>query len=213
MKRSISICLLLSLYFGFNLSASAAKLCHYKTYNWNTLTKQAEDFQTIQKPYSLLDADEIDVRTGCSVCDEDQRWIKVGNLNPVKVCRIVANQLKSILNQAVTQGFTISSLTGYRVGRTRGDLNAESKRTKFSNHSFGIAIDVNSNSNGLYENCLKFSQHCVLRRGGKWQVGIDRESISADSFLVNAMRKSGFKWGGMINGYQKDFMHFSPSGY
>ena len=161
----------------------------------------------------MFNADEIDIQTGCSVCNEDQRWISVGNLNPIKVCKIISNQLESILNQALSRGFTISNLVGYRVGRTRGDLDADGKRTKFSNHSFGIAIDINSNSNGLYGKCPEFSQNCILRRGGPWQPDINPESISGNSFLVNAMRISGFRWGGMINGNQKDYMHFSISGY
>lgn len=193
--------------------AYASEFCSYQSYRWNTQTKQAEDIQSIKKSYSLLDADEVDAKTGCSVCAEDQRWIKVGTLDPVKVCKVFAGQLEATLNQAIDKGFPISTLVGYRVGRTRGDVDPEGKRTRFSNHSFGIAVDVNASSNGLYENCLKFGQQCVLRRGGKWQPEINRESISVDSFLVNAMRNSGFKWGGLINGNQKDFMHFSPEGY
>lgn len=206
------LCAVLLLCFCFD-SAYASESCSYQTYRWNTQTKQAEDIQTVQKPYAMLNDDEVDTQTGCSICDEDQRWIKVAELDPVKVCKVLANTLESILNQAVNRGFTISNLTGYRVGRTRGDLDADGKRTGFSNHSFGIAIDINSNSNGLYENCLQFGLACILRRGGKWQPDKDPESISAGSYLVNAMRNAGFKWGGLIYGDQKDFMHFSPDGY
>jgi hypothetical protein len=86
-------------------------------------------------------------------------------------------------------------------------------RTRFSNHSFGIAIDVNSASNGLYTNCISFGAQCRLHRGGPWRPASDTASIAADSRLVRRMRAAGFRWGGEIRGRQKDFMHFSPSGY
>ena len=96
---------------------------------------------------------------------------------------------------------------------TPGDVDHEEKRTQFSNHSFGIAVDINPDSNGLYQNCIEFSQQCVLRRGGDWQPGQNSRSIAADSQLVKALKSAGFKWGGEILGRQKDFMHFSPDGY
>ena len=197
----------------FLTTVLASETCNYSSYSWNTITKQAEDHTTVSKPYSALLPDEIDAGTGCSVCIEDQRSLRVAGLKPFKLCKVIANQVESNLNRAVAQGFVITELTGYRVGRTRGDVDANGKRSGFSNHSFGIAIDVNPGSNGLYENCLEYSQDCVLRRGGKWQPEINLESISAEGDLVKMMKASGFKWGGEIMGRQKDFMHFSISGY
>jgi hypothetical protein len=191
----------------------AADTCTYNSYRWNTLTRQAEDLKTISKAYTELSIDEIDPQTGCSVCIEDQRTIKIGNLEPVRVCKIIANQINWVLNTAIAEGFPIRQLRGYRVGRTRGDVDAHGKRMGFSNHAFGIAIDVNAESNGLYENCMEFGEQCVLRRGGKWQPDENPQSISRQSLLVRLMKDSGLKWGGEIFGKQKDFMHFSPSGY
>ena len=191
----------------------AEDTCTYDTYRWNTLTRQAEDQEAISKPYTALSIDEIDPETGCSVCIEDQRVIKIGNLEPVRVCKIIANQISWVLNTAIAEGFSVRQLRGYRVGRTRGDVDTHGKRTGFSNHAFGIAIDVNAESNGLYENCIEFGKQCLLRRGGKWQPDKNPQSIGKQSSLVRLMKDSGLKWGGEILGKQKDFMHFSPSGY
>lgn len=95
---------------------------------------------------------------------------------------------------------------------TKGDVDALGHRTRFSNHSFGIAIDINEQQNGLYDRCIRFGPACRLRRGGVWnpdQAG----SLTRDSPVVKALGQIGLKWGGAIEGRQKDFMHFSPSGY
>jgi hypothetical protein len=50
-------------------------------------------------------------------------------------------------------------------------------------------------------------------RGGAWQPGVDPYSLSADGIVVRELQNLGFRWGGEIAGRQKDFMHFSPTGY
>ena len=129
------------------------------------------------------------------------------------VCRHLAPQFEAALNRAVAAGFEITRLVGYRVGKTRGEADAAGRRTRFSNHAYGIAVDVNPGSNGLYTNCFVFGQGCRLLRGGAWQPGTVAGSIEAGGALVRAMRAAGFAWGGEIAGQQKDFMHFSPTGY
>ena len=205
--------LIISIVLAFIPTVQASETCNYSSYNWNTVTKQAEDSVIVSKSYSALLHEEIDAQTGCSVCVEDQRSISVAGLKPFKLCKVIANEVESILNRAVAQGFVITELTGYRVGRTRGNIDANGNRDGFSNHSFGIAIDVNPGSNGLYENCLEYNQDCVLRRGGKWQPEKNYKSITPKGHLVKMMKASGFGWGGEIIGRQKDFMHFSISGY
>lgn len=191
----------------------ADKTCSYSTYRWNTNTKQAEERQTVSKPYHDLSSEERDASTGCSVCEEDQRWIQVGQLEPVRMCRVLAERVERILNQVLARGFQINQLVAYRVGMTRGDVDKDGKRTRFSNHSFGVAIDINADSNGLYQNCMEYNENCTLRRGGEWRPGQNPDSITAGGELVTKMKSAGFKWGGEIGGRQKDFMHFSPSGY
>ena len=192
--------------------AIAEELCSYQTYTWNTIEKKAVNHETINKPYAELNDDEVDAFTGCSVCEQDQRSIILPPLKPFKACHILAPRIEIVIENLIRQGEAIDSVIGYRVGKTRGDVDRDGNRTRFSNHSFGVAIDLNPRQNGLYDNCIRFNPSCRLIRGGHWNP--DNEgSIKADGVIVGAMEDLGLKWGGQILGKQKDFMHFSPTGY
>lgn len=198
--------------FGEVTPAKAQSLCSYQTYTWNSVQREAVKHQRISKPYEGLQPEETDSYTGCSVCEQDQRTINVSPLKPFKVCRLLAVELEKRLIELIEQGKPIKHIEGYRVGRTRGDVDGDGLRTRFSNHSFGIAIDINPQSNGLYDNCVEFNADCRLIRGGHWSPDL-ATSIQADSEILHAMESMGLKWGGEILGKQKDFMHFSPTGY
>ncbi len=193
-------------------STAAQKMCHYSSYQWNTLEKKAVNYRQISHPYSQLKAYEVDQLTGCSVCREDQQWIQVGDLKPVLVCKRLAFQTQQSLNYLFESKQPIFKIIGYRVGMTRGKADQQGNRTRFSNHSFGIAIDINDQQNGLYDHCLVWSEKCRLRKGGTWDPS-QQGSLTQDHPIVLELKKAGFKWGGEIQGKQKDFMHFSPSGY
>lgn len=206
--RSIAILLITLLFSAF----SKAKTCSYSTYKWNTPLKKAVELRQVTKPYSELTANEIDPRTGCSICSEDQTKIEIDGVPFVTVCKAIASKLKEVLLQTRNRGFPIVELVGYRVGKTKGKLDKAGNRTQFSNHSFGTAIDINPLFNGLYDQCMIFNQNCRLIKGGIWDTS-NIKSIQKNSFLVNSMLEIGLKWGGNITGNQKDFMHFSFSGY
>ncbi|MDH5737712.1 MAG: M15 family metallopeptidase, partial [Gammaproteobacteria bacterium] len=155
---------------------------------------------------------EIDPQTGCTVCEEDQVEMKLSNGFSFKVCRYLAPEIEQILSEAENSGFPLRVTVGYRVGKTRGKIDTRGNRTVFSNHSYGSAIDINPDANGLYDQCISFAQSCRLIKGGHWSPD-NPASIKSDSQLVNAFRAKGFRWGGEIQGWQKDFMHFSPTGY
>ncbi|SMF51939.1 D-alanyl-D-alanine carboxypeptidase [Alteromonadaceae bacterium Bs31] len=193
-------------------SHGAPETCSYSTYKWNVKQKKAVEFKEVSHPYSQLTPFEFDELSGCSVCREDQRAIQVGNLPVVLVCHRFAALLENSLNRLLEQGEPIHKLVAYRVGMTRGDVDENHNRTRFSNHSFGIAIDINDEQNGLYGECLSFGPQCVLRKGGKWDI-TNPASLTSSSPIVTHLRALGFEWGGEIAGNQKDFMHFSPSGY
>ena len=192
--------------------ANAQELCTYQTYSWNTIKKEAVNYETVKKPYAELTADEVDAYTGCNVCEQDQRIIDLPPLKPFKVCHILAPRLTSVLEDLLKQGEPVYNVIGYRVGKTRGDVDGDGNRTGFSNHSFGVAIDINPEQNGLYDKCIRFNQSCRLIRGGPWSPK-NEGSLKADGAIVGAMEDLGLKWGGQILGKQKDFMHFSPGGY
>ena len=193
-------------------SANAQEFCSYKTYSWNTIKKKAVNHETVKKPYAELTDEEVDAFTGCSVCEQDQRIIDVPPLKPFKVCHILAPRVRSIVEVLIRQGEPVHSVSGYRVGKTRGDIDQDGNRTQFSNHSSGVAIDLNPEQNGLYDNCISFNESCRLIRGGHWSPA-DEASLKEDGTVVEAMENLGLKWGGQILGKQKDFMHFSPTGY
>ena len=198
--------------FGEVTPSKAESLCTYQTDTWDSVRREAVKHQRIGKPYEELQLEEIDSYTGCSVCEQDQRIIDLSPLKSFKVCRLLAAELEHRLIELIDQGEPIKHIEGYRVGRTRGDVDGDDLRTRFSNHSFGIAIDINPQSNGLYDNCVEFNTDCRLIRGGHWSPEI-ATSIQADSEILYAMESMGLKWGGEILGKQKGFMHFSPTGH
>jgi hypothetical protein len=95
---------------------------------------------------------------------------------------------------------------------TRGDTDRHGNRTRYSNHAFGIALDINPEANGLYDRCPRFGPGCRLIKGGRWNPARPA-SLTADGPVVRALKNIGLRWGGQIEGRQKDFMHFSPTGY
>ena len=187
--------------------------CTYDTYRWNVEQRKAVEYSHVSHPYSELSEEEVDQGTGCTVCTEDQVTLKISTLPPFRTCRKLAANVKQTLEQLVQQGEPIDEVVGYRVGKTRGDVDASGNRTRFSNHSYGVAMDINPKQNGLYENCIEFGPQCRLIKGGPWQPDLTPLSLRPDGRTVAAMRSIGLKWGGEIKGKQKDFMHFSISGY
>ncbi len=186
--------------------------CSYTTYQWNIRLKKAVKFRRVTHAYSSLSENEINTETGCTVCQQDQMVLKIKGLPAIRVCKRLAPKIRYILSRAQHEGFVFKTITAYRVGMTKGEVDKEGNRTEFSNHSFGIAIDINAEQNGLYDHCIQFSKKCRLRKGGKWQPGVTG-TLTKSSILVKLMEENGFKWGGKIKGRQKDFMHFSPTGY
>lgn len=190
-----------------------AQDCHYQDWRWNAARQRAVQQTVVSKDISMLLPDELDARSGCSVCVEDQQVIKLDGLPEFSVCKKYARLVQDTLVGLIRQGERINSVIGYRVGHTRGDIDLQGNRSGFSNHSFGIAIDINTEHNGLYGNCIQFGPQCKLLRAGPWRPGDDPYSLRRDGLIVKAFKQAGFKWGGEIEGRQKDFMHFSLTGY
>lgn len=212
MPRRLTPLLLVSLIFSCAASAEPQQ-CSYDTYQWSTVEKRAVNRHRVMHPYSEMTREEVDPVTRCSVCREDQVELQLPGIEPFLVCRTVAQSVEHALLDLIAAGEPIQQVIGYRVGMTRGDVNAEGLRTRFSNHSFGVAIDINPQHNGLYDHCLRFGPQCHLIRGGEWRPYSQQASLAPDGAVVQRFKHEGFKWGGEIRGKQKDFMHFSPSGY
>jgi len=197
----------------FSNTALGEPVCSYDTYQWSTVEKRAIDFKKVSHPYSEITDDERDPVTGCTVCIEDQIQINTPPLKPFYVCKVVAPEIQQILEGLIYSGEKIDHIIGYRVGKTRGDVDHYGNRTKFSNHSYGVAIDINPEHNGLYDRCIEFGNGCRLIRGGPWRPDEMEQSIKPEGMIVRAFKENGYLWGGEIRGRQKDFMHFSLTGY
>ncbi len=216
-RVKVKLCILfvfaLSLILGAKVNAEGArKTCTYQTFKWNVNLRGSVGYERIHHSYDDLTIEEIDPTTGCSVCEEDQETISVPPLVPFRVCRVLAPVVRKTLLILIQQGEPIYEVTGYQVGRTRGQPDGDGNRTEFSNHSYGTAIDINPQLNGLYDDCVRFGPNCRLIRGGPWRPG-QPGTLTLESPVVKAMKAAGFRWSGEIEGNQKDFMHFSLTGY
>lgn len=203
-----------SAFFLYSHNATARptpSTCSYSTWVWDTRSKQSVNHQRVTKPYSQVTAEEKDPHSQCTVCEEDQEAIPVTGLAPIYICKDYAPAVRQVMNSLMVAGFPIRTIEGYRVGRSKGPADAKGLRTQFSNHSFGTAIDINPEVNGLYTDCLTFGPGCHVLRGGTWRPG-QPGSITKDSVVYHAFLQVGWKWGGELVGRQKDFMHFSLVG-
>ncbi len=190
----------------------APSVCTYEMQVWNVKTKESTNQKKVRHPYRDLQDEEIDPATGCTVCREDQVMIDVPPVVPFSVCYKIAPVVQRALSHLLQKGAEIHTVVGYHVIKSRGAADKNGNRTGFSNHSFGTAIDINPEQNGLYDNCIAFGPPCRLLRGGGWHPGTPG-TLDKDSVVVSLFKQSGFRWGGEIAGKQKDFMHFSLTGY
>lgn len=194
--------------------------CTYRTYAWDVKLKRGTGHREVRKTRSELGAVERDPSDPrCTVCTEDQRTVAFEGVEPFRVCRHYAPQVEQALERARAAGFRVERVVGYRVGRTRGPI-VGTKRTVFSNHSYGTAVDINSRQNGMYRRC-KLARpasgaadlaKCELGMGGRWDPkGDPKRTIVRGGPLYDAFAPF-WKWGGDLPGQLKDFMHFSLTG-
>ena len=193
-----------------SLAQAHPKFCSYSYSVWNSRERRGEGPYRVSKLYTELGPHERGPR-GCSVCDEDQVPVRLSNGVTFKVCGAFVEEFRSGLEAALLKGEVIETVIGYRPSKSRGNLDGQGRRTEFSNHAYGAALDLNEAYNGLYDNCVSWSLSCRLIKGGRYAPGQPR-SWTSQSPLVRALRDRGFAWGGEISGKQKDFMHFSPDG-
>lgn len=186
--------------------------CSYEIRIWNVTQKSSVGVKKVSHPYAELAPEERDPLTGCSVCDEDQEAISLPPLAIFSICYQLAPRIRSLVETLVRRGASIHTIEGYRVVKSRGPVDGNGNRTGFSNHSYGTAIDINPEQNGLYDNCITFGPQCRLIRGGEWRVGVPG-TLDKNNDIVMMFKQEGFRWGGEIEGKQKDFMHFSLTGY
>lgn len=145
-------------------------VCSYEESRWNVPLRQSVGHRTVSHSYSRLAPEEIDPETGCTVCSEDQVLIAIPPLEPFRLCWKLAPKVRQVLERLLRDDAPIFSTKGYVVIRSRGPLDADGSRTVFSSHSFGTALDINAQQNGLYDNCIEF---------GPWSLNFCALSTSA----------------------------------
>jgi hypothetical protein len=186
--------------------------CTYELHVWNVNSKSSVNQKKVRHSYSVLRAEEIDPETGCTVCNEDQVLIDSLPSAPFAVCYKISSRVRDAVTSLARHGMPIHTIVGYHVIKSRGTVDRNGNRTGFSNHSFGTAVDINPEQNGLYDNCIEFGPQCRRLRGGEWRPGAPG-ALDKNSDIVLLFKQAGFQWGGEIAGKQKDFMHFSLTGY
>lgn len=191
------------------LSHAFAFDCHYEYTVWNTRTRASEGPFKIKKWKKDLTKVEKGP-LGCSLCEEDQVNVQLKDGKSFRVCSSIADTFKQAIDSS---GFKVETILGYRPSRSRGPVDSRGLRTEFSNHAYGVAVDINENYNGLYSNCVQWGTQCVLTKGGTYRPTQDARSLTRENPLTLSLIHAGLRWGGEIEGTQKDFMHFSPDGY
>ena|GEM_PF-1774693 len=198
-----------------------SKHCSYNTYEWHVGRRKAVGHRRVEKLRTELTDEESDPHDRrCTVCEQDQQTLKLSGLPPVTVCRYYADQVAQALRTIRdSREFKIQRLKGYRPGRTRGRVRHK-LRTQFSNHSFGTAIDINPQSNGLYTRCRlkgvpktqRDLKQCRLSLYGHWRPEERPRLTVVYGDIVHRSFTPFWAWGGTRKDAIKDFMHFSITG-
>jgi hypothetical protein len=185
--------------------------CEYSYTVWNTIQKKSEGPFRIIKPYAQLAPYEKSPE-GCTPCESDQQQVRLKNGLSFTACKKFAQQFQTTLDRVLDTGRKIETVLSYRPSISKGQADSQGRRTIFSHHAFGTAIDINENFNGLYGNCLNWNPGCQLIKGGAYSPYHPFSIRDKDEF-VTYFKGIGLEWGGKIRGIQKDFMHFSFDGY
>jgi hypothetical protein len=202
------------------------RTCSYRTYDWSTTAGRGVNHRDVVTTYGELADDERDpADPRCTICREDQALLDpavlgIDGVDAVYVCAAWHDAIAEALVEIAESGFVIREIDGYRVGRTRGRV-VDGLRTELSNHSYGAAIDINADDNGLYGNCnvsevsSQSIADCDLRVGGEWDPEARPDTTIVAGGVVHRAfeRIVGWRWGGEISGSTRDMMHFSPTGY
>jgi hypothetical protein len=143
-----------------------------------------------------------------------------GNIN-FKIHKDIKNKLDNALSEIGSTGFNISSINGYSWRK----VNNGSNSSKMSNHSYGLAIDINPGSGGnpFFNTHNLPAQETEALRDNQWSWPFKVSSSGSpicrysgkydgnkciwywEHPVVKIMNKYGFGWGGRYG----DTMHFS----
>ncbi|HVW11963.1 MAG TPA: M15 family metallopeptidase [Bryobacteraceae bacterium] len=162
---------------------------------------------------------------GCPVSPDDLRQLTLSYWNfdqmpmtgVLVVDRDVAQEVVGIFRELFQHGFLIEKMTPVEDYQGSDDASMAANNTsafncrdvtgqpgKFSNHSWGRAIDINPLTNPYVKGDK------VLPPAGRQYLDRTKAfpgSILADSFIVKLFGEKGWTWGGSW-GDRKDYQHF-----
>lgn len=187
-----------------------AEECTFSPSAWSVVERQGVALPRVQVDRAELDPSLVGP-WGCTPCEQDQVEITLRSGLSARLCHAMAEPVRAALERAVDQGAQLESLLGYRPSRSKGQPDTAGLRTQWSHHAFGLALDVNAYHNGLYRQCTSWGPGCELIIGGPWAPG-HALSLTPEHPVVRELEAVGLRWGGRLEGDQKDFMHFSPDG-
>ena len=137
------------------------------------------------------------------------------SLGMLVVNKKVAKELKKIFEEIKNSGFQIEKIVpiseyGWDDDKSMEDNNSSAYNYRFvanskklSNHSYGMAIDINPQYNPMIVKDKIYPQNGVY---SKENIG----TITSDSSVVKIFKKYGWKWGGDYKSL-KDYQHFEKN--
>lgn len=121
----------------------------------------------------------------------------------VTVHKAIANDVVAALTAAQKEGFVVYEIGGYRKFGSDSAGQVSSVGLNYSQHCFGLAVDINVN-----ENCYKKPPTAGCSVGSLYSPGSNPYSITKSGALYKSFISNGWGWGGEWTSL-KDYMHFS----
>jgi hypothetical protein len=167
-------------------------------------------------------------KPGCPVADADLSWVRLAfigfdgarHTGELLVNRSVAGDLVSVFRQLYAAKFPLEEMRITRAdeldapptgdGNNTGAFNCRPVRgaTTYSQHAYGLAIDVNPFQNPYTKGDLVLPELASSYLDRSW---VRPGMIEPDGPVVRAFSSIGWTWGGTWHSL-KDLQHFSQNG-
>ena len=169
-------------------------------------------------------------KKGCPIPLKDLRYLRLTYLDfdgqtregEMIVHKVVADEVVNIFNELYTIGYPIHKMKLVSAYKANDWQSIEADNTsafncrnatgskKWSKHSYGKAIDLNSIENPYISRSGRISHKASLKyrkRVHKKEISADRAILLKHDKATQIFKKYGWKWGGDWSGV-KDYQHF-----
>lgn len=171
---------------------------HFSEHYFKSGSHSGDYLKQVEEQYARIEANPSN-----ETASKEMAWVevpvwklknnqKVPGTARIQVLSSIADEVKQIFTEIYNgpEQFPINSIGGY-AWRDNG-LN--------SNHSAGLAIDINPDQNP------QVREDGTVIVGNKWEPGVNPYSIGKDSDVVKAFGAHDWSWGAGFT--TKDYMHF-----